>query len=265
MQPRYGTRLFWDSKDSEEIDQDTNTLTLMFTNGSTYVKGQLDVTGLAQNGGHITFDKQPTVFGNANLILANKKFGIKVPADSTSDNKSFSFHLRTPATFSGTYNCFRSIFDVHTLAGTIVGSWYFQDNLIICDDVGEIVAINQKGEVTPLWYYSKFIQQSGADPHVNSGWRETSYANADVNKSTLIVGNGQDFPVIIDLNATVQCQYLVDPSTGSNAGIPKAALIKTNANYLTAVDPATAATVKISAKNTNSVFTGNADPDDAIS
>ena len=264
MQPRYGYKLWWDGKDGEDRPQGTATCSLTFTEGSTFVKGQLNVTGKAANGGHVTFNSHPTFINDVNSVIGSRSFGIKVPADVTSDSMSFSFHIRNAATFTGTYTVNNLVFDTHTVVGDIVNAWYFQDYAIVCDTTGEITAISRTGEIEPLWYYSNFIQQSGSDPHVNSAWRETTYANADVNKSTLIVGNGQDFPVIIDMTATIKCQYLVDPSTGSNAGIPKAALLKTNANYLTAVDPSKAATVAISAKNTNSVFTGNTDPDDAI-
>ena len=264
MQPRYGTRLIYDGKDGDEIPLTGATLTLTVTSGSTFVKGQLNATGKATNGGHITFGASPTTFGNLNNIIRGLTYGIRVPADGSSGSMSFSFHLRNVASFSGTYSVFSATFDNHTLAGEIVNAWYFQNYMILADDVGEIIAVDQEAVATELWKFSKFIQQSGADPHTNSGWRRTSYANADVNKSTMIIGNGADFPVIVDMNATVQCQYLVDPATGSNAGIPKAALLKTNSTFLTAVAPDKAATVRISAKNTNSVFTGNVDPDDAI-
>lgn len=264
LRPRYGFKLIFDGHDGTETIA-SRAITLNFTLNSTYVRGAFTGSNPLANGDHIQFNSSSGITAVASYQI-ERKFGAIVPDGIGGGALTFAFHLRSPATATQTVSATMDIVtDNHTLSGNVVQSVYFQDFAILFDDVGEICAVNSAGVGERIWSFSEAMRQMGtATPATQSGWRYTEYVNTDVNKSTLLAANGADPVLAIDNNAAHWCSWHVDPSTGSNAAIPIAALLKSSAGYEVMFTNDAPAVARISAKHTSSVFTGNPSPDDAV-
>jgi len=152
--------------------------------------------------------------------------------------------------------------DSAPLGGEIINKAFFQGHFIVVSSIGEVVIVNEQTLVaTQVWSHS--ISQGQAGSPV--GWMDTNFASFEPYGGHLDIYNGIDSPLELDINNNPICQYLADPSTGSNVGIPQAAYgIALGGYSCVAGDTDTGNLLNIAALNTDSVFTGNPVPDDAV-
>lgn len=146
-------------------------------------------------------------------------------------------------------------------SGDIIGMEYFQDNIIVVVSTGEIFYVNSAGSETDLWT-STIASWQGVAP-----WGATDFVSFAAFNGELIVCNGIDKPLVIDLEqAEVQhkCQYLQDLGTGSNANVPIARYVTVVNDYMVmAGDPLYPGRIHISNSGTSGTWYGDPDPNDA--
>lgn len=258
---RQGFRFNW-TLEGEQSGTINGTATFLSTSGSRVVHVNMIGHGLA-NGDHITFtvltDGVLVTYPYANTMFVNKTFGVNVI-----DGDNFTIQVYTLAATSGTNTTATIQYhtDTHLLGGEIVNIEYFQDNFIVVGSTGEVCAIDANTlSVTQVWTHQIAQAQAGTP----EGWRDTNFVSFMPFGGHLDIFNGQDSPLQLDISNTPPCQYLADPSTGSNLGIPQAAYGVALGGYASlAGDVDDPQLLSISALNTDSVFTGNPAPDDAV-
>jgi hypothetical protein len=149
--------------------------------------------------------------------------------------------------------------DTSAVLDSIVNVEYFSGNIIAVGANGKLAKIDGAGNVSEIW------SDDWADnlPGNPSGWSATTFASFAIFNGALIVCNGVNKPLIID--SSINCQYLTDPATGSNANTPIGKYVKAHARYLViAGDPNAESTIYISSTDTSGVFVGDDAPNDAV-
>lgn len=255
VSPRFGYELFSDLRDGV-VTSGTAGFTIETTISTTLI--EITWTGHGfQSGDHITFIDIVDAVGGVPASELNGTHGIV-----RIDANTFSFHQRVEATSNDTdmVGGRAYVHDTHTLAGDLIDGVYFQDYLIVIDDIGEIARIDRDGVATRIWSWEHSEDLAGSP----APWRNCVFVSYDTFKSKLIIANDRDKPLEVDTDITPEVSFLVDPATASNADIPVAKLVKACAGYVTMVESASPGILRISAKNTSGVFVGNIAPDDAV-
>lgn len=100
------------------------------------------------------------------------------------------------------------------------------------------------------------------------GWNSTvEFASFAQFKGQLIVCNGEDKPLLVDLQdgATNECQYLVDIPSGSNANVPICKYITAGSEFVLMIgDPSDPATVYISNQGSSGTWLNDSAPNNAV-
>lgn len=144
--------------------------------------------------------------------------------------------------------------------GTIIDMEYFQDNIIVVVSTGEIFYVDSSGAVTDLW------TATIADWQGVAFWGVTDFVSFSSFNGELIVCNGADKPLVIDLDQDEvqhKCQYLQDLGTGSNANTPIGRYSTVVNDYtVIAGDPLYPGRIHISNSGTSGTWHGDAAPND---
>lgn len=133
--------------------------------------------------------------------------------------------------------------------GFLLNATYFADHIISVNDVGQVFATDGTSASSRIW-----------DLSIAAGtrlglvtWSETAYVAFEEFGGDLTVHNGQDKPLIITKELTVD--YLADPATGSNINVPIGRIVcKFNKHLVVAVG----SDLYVSDENTSGVYTGDA-------
>jgi hypothetical protein len=165
------------------------------------------------------------------------------------DANTFSIYVRALATATTSLSItIGYTVDNHAIGGRDIFGRYYKDNLFVFSDTGEIVAIDKDGTVTQVWNYQKAAAIS-IQP-----WGPCKRISAEIVRGKLIAVNGSANDKPLEINGTV-ANYLVDPSTVSNANIPRADFVVAADRYVLLISTEYGATkIDISQKNTTSIF-----------
>lgn len=135
---------------------------------------------------------------------------------------------------------------------------YFNNALIVVMRNGEIIAVQANGSMTRIWDATLAAAQPGSP----APWGATSFASYAQFNGELIIANGEDKPLIVRQNFSVE--YLHDEATGSNLNTPIAKYVTSCNRYLVfAGDPVNPNRVHLSARDTSGTFYGDPAPNDA--
>jgi hypothetical protein len=142
----------------------------------------------------------------------------------------------------------------------IIACEYFSGSIICVGKNGKLVRIDSNGNIYEIWSDDWAANLVGAP----AGWATgLTFASFAAFSGSLIVVNGINKPLIIDSN--IQCQYLNDPSNGSNANVPITKYVQTHGRYLImAGDPTAVDRIHISSTDTSGVWVGDDAPNDAV-
>ena len=162
--------------------------------------------------------------------------------------------LTAARTFTQSYN-------THLIAGFLVNCWYFQDNIVAIDTAGEIFRIDGTGAITKIWSDQFARALSGAP----SAWSPMTFASAAVFKGELIICNGIDKPVLIDIDGGApEVIYLQDIPSGANTNVPVGRYIVSMPEFVViAGDPLNPDRVHISNQGSSGTWVGDATPNNA--
>lgn len=100
----------------------------------------------------------------------------------------------------------------------IINCTYYVDKIIAVTNFGEIVAID--GQMNSIIIWNDTIAKTVNPYSTMKGWSDVTNVCFCVFNGKLTVWNGKDKPLMIDLEATIPCNYLIDAGTGSNAFVP---------------------------------------------
>lgn len=258
---RQGFKFLWTLEGTEDVPVVT-TATLNCTAGSYLLTLTIPGHNFV-NGDHITLNSVSngtlTTWPFVATQLTGRTYGVKV-----NDIDNIVISLDVQALTDGTNDTATISYtrDTHLLGGTIVNQEFFQNKFVVVGSSGEVVIVDADTlSVTQVWTVAIAQSQSGSP----SPWRTTRFASFMPYGGHLVIFNGQDSPLQFDFGNTPPCQYLADPSTGSNVGIPQAAYGVALGGYAClAGDPDDTELLSVSALNTDSVYTGNPAPDDAV-
>lgn len=147
------------------------------------------------------------------------------------------------------------------LSANVLNFIYFRQHLICVLADGEVQKVDDDGTVTTIWSETIANALTGSP----SGWTSgASYVDFAEFRGDLIVVNGQDKPIIIDENITVD--YLQDIPTGSNTNTPISRFVETVSNFLVMAHVTNdELSIYISATGASGTWPGDAAPNDAIS
>jgi hypothetical protein len=268
MAPRMGTKLFQKLKTGTLTTITAQAVTITMLDASSKVQVNWTAHGFS-SGEHFTITSIGAAVANMPSIIGvhgvrklnNDVFEITVRDVST------AAILTQPTTLTG-------VKDTHLLGGEPLDAAFFQNNLVVFSDIGEIVAIDMDTEVaTSVWNTSLAFATAGSP----TGWRgPLKHVSYDSFKQTLMVVNGKDNdkPIEINFNRAIGgvTQFLIDPATTSNAFVYPADFIQSfnsytilySSNNSSTPSSNTDTTVDISAAGTSGVYVGNTDPDDAV-
>ncbi len=168
----------------------------------------------------------------------------------TGHNIDISIDAQT-RTFDQTYN-------THTVAGFFVNSWYFQDNIVAVDTAGEVFRINGQGTITKIWS-DQFARAIGGTPQA---WSPMTFASAAVFKGDLIICNGIDKPLLVNIDdGSPEVIYLQDIPTGANINVPIGRYVMSMPEFLViSGDPQAVDRVHISNQGSSGTWQGDAIP-----
>lgn len=256
---RAGIKLFADAGSDEFTQFDDASVSFATTNLSPVVTVTHTAHGL-DSGGHVSYSGVSAFAGITDDQINRTHSILKVDADN------YKIVVRSPATATGSSAQVVSYTaDGNEIGGNIVDGRYFQDALVVVTDIGEVAIIDGDANVTRIWSYDIVEAQStGVLP-----WRQLRRVSFAVYRSRMIIVNGieNDKPIVVDLNATNVCDYLVDPATVSNSAIPRADYVFAFGSYvllLPSDNDLGYSIISISAKLTDSVYVDNIDPSDSI-
>ena len=140
--------------------------------------------------------------------------------------------------------------DMSTVSAyTNVNMEYFYGNLIVMNTAGEIFAIDGQGTITRIW---DSVIAAAKRPGLTT-WGETDFAVFTEFGGELVIGNGNDKPLVVTSGLIVD--YLADPATGSNINVPIGRLMEKFALHLCIAD---GSTLYVSERNAASTWEGDA-------
>ncbi len=153
--------------------------------------------------------------------------------------------------------------DINTSTiGNIIAMEYFQNNIIVVVSTGELFYVNSSGTASDLWTATIATWQGAA------AWGATDFASFIAFNGELVVCNGVDKPLVIDLNQAEpqnKCQYLQDLGVGSNANTPIGRYVTVANDYVViAGDVLNPGRIHISNSGTSGTWYGDAAPNDGL-
>lgn len=110
--------------------------------------------------------------------------------------------------------------------GFIVDQQYFAGNIISVDDFGQLFSTNGKGDSTRIW-------DSTIAATLRQGlqiWGATDFVRFEEFGGELIIGNGEDKPLRVDIGLNVD--YLADIATGTNVNVPVSSIFAKHDRHL---------------------------------
>lgn len=251
---RQGTRLFADGEDGTITDNGTVSLTVDTTNTSNIVQITDTAHGLS-TGDHVEISNFASAIGGIPSTDFNKRHCITVTGVNT-------YTIRTATVATSTVSAargFDQIYNTHTISGVIVEKWHFQDHDILIDTTGEIFQVTGAGVITRIWD-DTFARALTGSPNA---WSPMTFASADTFAGVLIVCNGIDKPLTVDLSATPKVDFLQDAGTSSNVNTPVAKYVQAMANYVVmAGDPLDPKLIHVSNRGTAGTWQGDPAPND---
>lgn len=256
---RQGMSLYADFKDGIE-----NTVT-----GSRNYAAVADSPGISitvtahgkATGNHVTISGVTVPVGGIPASEINGTHSILVV-----DANTIKIYARSAASATATVAIDTPIkFDTHMLGGNIIHDQYFNRQLLVFTDIGEIAMVDDDGTRVRIWGTKEADALSaGLVPT-----RRCDHWSSDTFKSTVIACNGydKDKPVQISINddtGAFTAEFLVDKATSSNAAVPCADYVVCLQGYVTFIrtewgDPF----IELSAKGTDGTFTRDASPADS--
>lgn len=139
----------------------------------------------------------------------------------------------------------------------LVNAEYFGEYIIAVYSNGEIIRIGADSSVERIW--DSFI--ASQLPDAPAGWSATFFVSFAQFNGELIICNGVDKPLKVQVNYTVD--YLQDVATGSNLNVPIARYVVACNRFLCmAGDPVYPNRVHISARDTSGTWYGDPPPND---
>lgn len=137
-----------------------------------------------------------------------------------------------------------------TATSAILGMRYFRDHIIVVLVDGTIEKVNNVGTKENIW-----------TGEWSNGLEQVDFTEF---RGGLVIVNGEDKPVIVDEDLTVD--YLQDLGTGSNVNTPITRLVTTVNEYVVmAGQPDAETTIYISSTGTSGTWPGDPDPNEAAS
>lgn len=250
IEVRPGCRLFADGEDGAITDQGTVSLTVDTTNTSNIVQITDTAHGLS-TGDHVEISSFASAIGGIPATDFDKRHCITVTGANT-------YTIRTATTATSTVSAARGFdlqYNTHTISGVIVNKVHYQQNEIVVDTTGEVFKVNSTGTVTRIWDDTFARSLSGAP----AAWSPTSFVSFAVFKGDLIVCNGVDKPLLINLDNAPEVNYLQDLGTSSNANTPICRYVIAMPNYVVmAGDPTNPDVIHVS--HTGASGTWQTDP-----
>lgn len=251
---RQGVRLFAQGEDGTITDNGAVSLTIDTTNTSKIVTITDTAHGLS-TGDHVEISSFASAIGGIPSTDFDKRHCITVTGVN-------AYTIRTATTATSTVSAargFNQIYNTHTVSGVFVEKWHFQDHDICVDTTGELFKVSAAGVVTRIWDDTFARALSGAP----LAWSPLAFASADTFKGQLIVCNGIDKPLLVDLTAATDVDYLQDAGTSSNVFTPVAKYIQAMADYVVmAGDPLDPKLIHVSSQGTSGTWQGDPAPND---
>lgn len=260
--PRWGTELFADTRNGTETTVvPAGNITVNVTNNQPFVTFTVTAHGYS-DGDHINIP--------AGIVLATGSVGT-IPLTAieglhgvmvvTADTFKIATRFNATSTTSGTLTIASYVIDDHMMSGNIIHQQYFKQHMLLFDDIGEIVAMNDlNGTLTRIWDIKKAdtLTVNLAPTRRCEMWSSTTF------RSTVIACNGYDNDKPLQIDEDFVVEFLVDKATLSNTNVPRADIVVGMQGYVMFFrtefgDPF----VEMSAKNTDGTFTREVTPVDA--
>ena len=150
------------------------------------------------------------------------------------------------------------------LTGDIVNMVYFADHIVVVDDNGEIAKVNANGVSQVIFNTAIAAKLTGAP----SAWSGTTFVSFAVFGGELIVCDGVNKPLLIDLSPTIPAlpvQYLQDLAASSNVNTPIARYVVALDHFVIMTgDPLDVGLVHISNYDTSGTWLGDGAPNNAV-
>jgi hypothetical protein len=272
ISPRYGYECWLDMQTST-VTRYTGTVDFRFSNTSRVVEVEFtggnpfNIASPLRELQHITIISA-TVSGVpavtlGGIAIAEFLRSIGIRYDGTPNADTIRMIMRSPATSNVTVTA-EIVFDhdTHLIGGNIIHQAYFNQQLVVASDNGEICAVNAAKTVVRIWSYS-IAHALGGSP---LPWSYSTIIDSEVFGTEMLIYNDIDKPLRIDFTQLVVCDYHVDPgNSNSNALIPAYGIAKSAFQYYCIYDKESGATqLRFAAKSTSCVFTGAPSPGDAV-
>tara|TARA_R100001594_G_scaffold22817_1_gene44307 strand:- start:2321 stop:4123 length:1803 start_codon:yes stop_codon:yes gene_type:complete len=149
--------------------------------------------------------------------------------------------------------------DLDGLLDSIINIKYYNGHVIAVGKNGNIVKIDSEGTAHTL-FNEEYANALSGSP---SKWDTTDFCSFAEFNGDLIICNGVNKP--LKVNNSMQCTYLNDPATGSNANTPIGKYVVAHDRYLIiAGNPDSPDTIYISSTDTNGVFVNDPTPNDSV-
>ena len=143
----------------------------------------------------------------------------------------------------------------------IINVKYFSGHLVAVGKNGKIVRVDASGDVTLIWD-DNFASSLSGSP---DGWDTTTFVSFAEFNGDLIICNGVNKPLIIDV--AVNCTYLQDLADLSNANTPICRFVVAHGRYLVMsgdLTPGNEDILYISNTDTSGTWLGDSAPNDAV-
>lgn len=253
LSPRWGYKIFADGKDGTVTSITSATYTVDTTNTSKIVN-IAEVGHTKVSGDHVNISGFSSAIGGFTTADLTGVFTVtKVDADNWS--------IRLPTAATSTVSASRDFahdHNTHVFAGMPINCWYYQDHVICIDSYGCGYKITDLGVVTRIWDDTFARAISGAP---NAWTTSNEFCSAAVFKGDLIICNGVDKPIIVNLDGSPEVGFLVDIPTGSNANVPVCRYVIAMPGYLVmAGDPVDTDVVHISHEEASGTWQGDPAP-----
>ena len=177
---------------------------------------------------------------------------------------SYTIQIGTSATGNGSGggNAVQYVGENDFVGDRIINATYFDDRIIAVSRDGTILEIDSQANSRVIFN----SQIAAAQPDSPAGWGVLEFCSFAVFNGELIICNGIDKPLIVNFsNQEFPCLYLADLASSSNANTPICRYVVAMAEYLVMAGDVTApGTIYISNRNTSGTWTGDADPNDAV-
>ena len=143
----------------------------------------------------------------------------------------------------------------------IINCEYYNNFIVCVGSNGNVVKVNLNGVVSVIWN-DEFASKLPGNP---AGWSPTFFVSFAIFNGELIICNGINKPLIVNVSMT--CSYLKDLADDSNANVPIARFVATHGRYLLMAGDLTIGaedTLYISNTDTSGTWTGASAPNDAV-